>query len=262
MPFIFNKFSLKVFVIVILIVGIIIAVVLSGQRQSFKNFASQKGTTIALVPNWIVGEVNQKYEIQITINTGEDSITAAQIHLRYDPKKLEIIDIKSGSFLSAMVGNSIDSGIASALFITSPENPQKGFGNLGTLEVRLLDQEGSEIRFTQDSRITAAGKSSNSLETAIGTRLIGSSVFSDLQKRGIGEYPVPSAVVFLNPDPYVRDFWETPPPAPFEKAKTPSPAFSIEYIDYLFNLPLEEVKKLNQNLQNKASKYLENRAKK
>lgn len=103
--------KLWLIIISLLLVGILpLAIHLVGQRQEIRKKAAP-ATTLTVIPAANAKKVGDTFSIEITIDTGENQIVAVELHLSYDPTKLEAQTITNGPlFPNILTSGTIGAG--------------------------------------------------------------------------------------------------------------------------------------------------------
>lgn len=135
-----------------------------GQRQDIRKKASTAGVRLALIPAQITASANMEYTVVITINTGEEMVSAADLQLFFDPTKLEVQSISQGDFLPVvLVQGKVVNDTASMTLGSQPGEPKKGSGVLASLKIKSLGQT-TGITFSNATQVAAIGKTGNVVE--------------------------------------------------------------------------------------------------
>lgn len=100
------------------------------------------------------------YEVDILIDSGDNSITGGQLEISFDPKILKNVDIKPGAFLSnsSEGGKKIDEAngkITYTLLNRPGEKGVSGTGVLATITFSKTSKEETFLEFLPQTLITA-----------------------------------------------------------------------------------------------------------
>lgn len=119
---------------------------------SFKFSSDLKGNIL---------KVQDKFNIQVLISTGNNQTIGSQISVKFDPNKLKLNDITSGGFYenASIAGKSVDNsnGIGSISFLVEPgSNPVLGSGVLANLSFTAIGDGRTTINFDEPNTIVVA----------------------------------------------------------------------------------------------------------
>lgn len=111
-----NKKAFLVGFIILLLVAIPATLFLVQKQQELRTRA-EPATTIAFDPTTTTVGVNDTFTVNVAINTGANSVSTAEIHLTFDPAKLEATRIVAGSFMPHAIVESTPDNTAGRAFI-------------------------------------------------------------------------------------------------------------------------------------------------
>lgn len=126
-------------------------------------------TTLTFDPNEATKTVGETFTLSVTINTGSNSVSGAELHIQYDSSKLTAvsIDIADEPFLPlVLVDGTAAGGFAFITLGSQPDKPKKGTGTLATITFRATASTGGAptlVKFTTDTRIAGTGEIGNVL---------------------------------------------------------------------------------------------------
>lgn len=244
--------SWKFFALVILIIGVIGAVLLVQQRNNFLNFAGSPKVILNLVPNSIYLNKDESATVQVIINTQTTGVGTADIHLRFDPNIITVDQIKPGRFFPNLIKSEITQD--EAVISLSSDLPRNGLGILAELRIRSLVKAPSEIIFSKSTKVTPFNQTENALYQTYGTKIYDEA--SKVPKTAIGNTTIPEGVVYSDPDSFIRQLTEPRIEDAALKQQEIKPGFSSEYAKYLLSLPLQQINKLNKNLEKKVGEFI------
>lgn len=241
---------MKVLAVLALILGIIAAVFLTIQRQNFLNFASTPQVVLNIVPKTLYLEKDQSAVLRLIINTQDLGVTSSEVHLLYDPEVIAIDDIKPGSFLANVLDNKSGSGKITLLL--SSELPKKGIGILADIKIRSLVKAPSQIAFSPLTKVTASNYASNPKIESYGVRIFDNpaSVQTTIADN------IPEGVVYTDPESFIRSLTEEPEKSDQTINKSIKPGLSLEYAQYLLSLPIKQIQRLNEALEERTGKII------
>ncbi len=173
----YNSFFRHPIITYLLIALIIIAglgvVSLIGERLK----ASNNGTILALSPAAKTVRAGETFSLGITMNTNDDTVSAAELHLSYDPNAIQILSFIPGTPLPVvLVPETHLNGSVSVILGAQPTAPYKGAGLIGTLNLKILTSKQSSINFTSKTAVAALGKTTNALVSKTGTTIRGTAM--------------------------------------------------------------------------------------
>ena len=145
----------------ILLLGIVVGVFLIQFRQELRRRAAVAGVDFSLVPSKTTVSPNEKFTVDIVMNTNEFSVSATEIHVAFDANYLEAESIQESGFLPVVLppGPQVGSGTASIILGSLPSGPKKGTGTVATINFKALKASGgpTEIRFDSGTQTAALG---------------------------------------------------------------------------------------------------------
>jgi hypothetical protein len=108
------------------------------------------------------------------MNAGSETVSAAELHLTYDPTALEIQEFTPGAALSVViVPEKHENGEISVTLGAPPQHAFQGADIVGTLKVKILAAKQSTLTFTDATQVAALHKSTNTLTQATGSIITG-----------------------------------------------------------------------------------------
>ena len=131
------------------------------EEAAIPTAAPNAQTTLSISPEFLKLTNTSAQNIRIMVDTGENSISQAQIEISYDPKALTVTAVNNGSFFPGVqpVVNKIDQRRGRIEFAVSlPENQEgiKGTGQLAGISF----VPGPEASLSGQTRFTFLPKSS------------------------------------------------------------------------------------------------------
>lgn len=159
------------FAVLIMIVGLGVGLMFMQNSQDIRSKASNTSSVLALSPATKTATVGETFSIGATINTNEDTVSAAEFHLTYDPSAIQIIDFTPQTGLVVLVPETHANGTIAVTLGVPPTAPFKGAGIVGTWTVKALANKQSSIAFTSTTQVAALGKSTNALASTNGSTI-------------------------------------------------------------------------------------------
>ena len=217
------KKILLIIVFLLILAAIPLTILLVKQRQEIRQKAVP-ATTLYLDPATITTQPNDTFTVNVMIRTGENLVTAAELHFSFNSTYLEAQSIQNGSFLeNVLVPGTVDSGTASITLGSSPTEPKQTVGDvpavLAVLTFKALAETGSlnppstAIEFLNTTQVAAVGEGANNV-------LIGTQRADVTIGTGAGASPSPSTST--SPSPSTST---SPSPSP-DTSPSPSPSAS------------------------------------
>ena len=162
-----KKFFLIVSILLV-IVAIPVTVYLVSQRQELRKKAAP-ATTLSLVPASITKTVGSEFSMEVQIDTGDNQVIAAELHVSYDPTYLEATTITNGVlFPNVLTSGRVESGQAS-ITVGAPSNvqPVTGRGTVAVIQFKALAPSASPIslRFAESTLVSGLGEESTNVLT-------------------------------------------------------------------------------------------------
>lgn len=186
------KRLILIVIVFLLLLGIPATVYLVGQQQELRKKAAP-ATTLSLVPATATKKVGDIFALDITIDTGENRVVAAEIHLIFDPEKLEAQTITNSTlFPNILTSGVVDHGTASITVGASDvNNPINGKGTVAVVRLKALAQTDApvSVRFAQN---TYVGGLQERLNVLVGTTPGTISITRDLALANSTPSPTPT----------------------------------------------------------------------
>lgn len=124
-------------------------------------------TTLSLQPPTLTKAPNEIFSLNVGINTGDNRVSAAEIHLSFDPNKLRGKEFVKDEFLPILLVNgSVNNttGHASIIVGSDPASPKQGTGGVAKITFTALATTGSNpttVTFTDKTQVAAVGEPGN-----------------------------------------------------------------------------------------------------
>jgi len=171
-----------------------------NSSKEIRSKASLTGPTLALTPAQASGAIGETITVGITLTTDTDTVSAAQIHLTYDPSSVQITALTPGSILPVILHPAeIAPPNATMTLGVTPTAPFHGSGILGSLTVKILKNGSSNLQFASDTEVAVIGKATNALARSTGNTVMGGSnttIVGDLT--GDGKVTIVDYTLFMN----------------------------------------------------------------
>lgn len=161
-----GKAKWTAFLLLLLLLAIPVTVYVTMQQQETRSRAVP-ATTLSLSPTSLTKTVGDEVILNVSIDTGTNTVAAAEIYLQYDPAKLTALRIEkpTNPFLPVILGQgTIQNGVASIALGSELTTPKKGVGTLATITFRALAATGTratEVRFANNTLVGGIGEQTN-----------------------------------------------------------------------------------------------------
>lgn len=194
-----KKIIAGIVVLVLLITGLVGGVFLVRQRQELRKEAAP-ATSLSLTPAQTTAQIGETLSLSIAIDTAENKVTAADLRITYDSKKLTLTEFKPGTFLPVTLNEpKIDNnqGLATAVFGAQPANTPQGKGSLGTLVFQAKASGSVSVAFSAETEVSGMDEETNVLiarnPASITVQATGTVPPPGQQQVGVGSTPAPTA---------------------------------------------------------------------
>ena len=152
--------------------GFVAGFVLTKTSLELRSKATNTGPTLAIIPDSTSLTVGGSATLGISINTHEDTVSAAQLHLTYDPSSVQVLSFDPQTALPVVLEQaSFANGDITVTLGANPDQPLKGSAIIGNITIKLLTDTSSTISFAEDTIVAALGKDTNTLAGATGTQV-------------------------------------------------------------------------------------------
>ena len=113
-----------------------------------------------------------KQSFPIWIRTGTNTVSAVEMHLRYDPTYVTDVSIATGTFLPnpTILAQQINTDEGTVLFTLGTLSPRQGEGVIATLNITALSDESriTPIEFDPDTRVAGLEEEGDVLKGTTG----------------------------------------------------------------------------------------------
>lgn len=205
----------KVWLIIIslLLVGILpLAIQLVGQRQEIRKKAAP-ATTLTVIPAASAKKVGDTFSIEITIDTGENQVVAVELHLSYDPTKLEAQTITNGPlFPNILASGTIGAGETSiTVGAQDTKQPVKGTNTVAVIKFKAKAKTDSPTAIKLSPNTFVGGLGEGATNVLVGTTPATVTI-SEAQPQAMPS-PTPTITPILSPTPTSTVSAQISPPA-------------------------------------------------
>jgi len=149
----------------------------SGEATQASPTVSVAHSVLALSPNPVNVAQGGVGKVDVEINTSDNSVTAVQLELSYDPKAVRNVQIVPGAlFKSGVViinkNDPVTGRFTYAVGITPSQTPVKGTGVVATISFTAGTAQTSQLTLLPTSLVTARGVATSVLKSSTGTQII------------------------------------------------------------------------------------------
>lgn len=146
----------------LLLLGILpVSIYLVSRNQDIRKRAAP-ATTLAVTPATLTKKVGDTFSMEITIDTGENQVVAAELHVTFDPTKLEAQSITAGTlFSNILASGTVESGAASiTVGAANAKEPVKGRGVVAVIRFRAQAKTDSPtaVKLAQSTFVGGLGE--------------------------------------------------------------------------------------------------------
>lgn len=213
----------------LLVIGILPAgIYLVSTRQDIRKKAAP-ATTLRVTPTNLTKKVGDAFSMEITIDTGENQVVAAELHVTFDPTKLEAQTINNGSlFPNILASGAVEPGAASiTVGAANSKEPIRGTGTVAVLRFKALAKTDSPTAIKLASNTFVGGLGEGATNVLVGTTPATITITEAQPQTTPSPTPLPTEALTptLTPTPTSTVSAQTPlPTAPAASLTIVSPA--------------------------------------
>lgn len=114
--------------------------------------------------------VNQAFGLNLDLDTSTDQVSAAELHLTFDPTKLKVESFTASDTLVVLSEGEFDNdlGLAAITVGAQPNSPLTGKSTLAVLNFTPLVEGDTTVSYDAATQTASVGKTGNSLLDASG----------------------------------------------------------------------------------------------
>lgn len=159
-----------ILVSIFLLGAIPVGIYLVGQNQELRKKAAP-ATTLAITPATIQKNVGDEFSLEVTIDSGENQVVAAELHIVFDPSKLEMETISNGPlFPNILASGAIEGGTASiTVGAADVKQPIKGTGTVAVVKLKAIAKTDSPVAVKLASNTFVGGLGEGAVNVLVGT---------------------------------------------------------------------------------------------
>ncbi len=147
------------FLVLAFVLGVLVTAVQKPQELRRK---AAPATTLSFSPANLSVHPGDTFDVSILVETGENTISAADISISFDKNKLQGKSIVADDFLTnVLISGAIGDGKATITLGSPPTSPKKGNGKLATVIFRAKDSGTTQVSFTDATQIAGIGENTN-----------------------------------------------------------------------------------------------------
>lgn len=146
------------------------AIYFVGQNQEIRNKAAP-ATTLSIIPAISSKKTNDVFSLEITIDTGENQVVASELHISFDPTKLEAQTITNGPlFPNILASGTIESGLASiTVGAADAKQPVKGTSTVAIVKFKAIAKTESPTAIKLAPNTFVGGLGEGAVNVLMGT---------------------------------------------------------------------------------------------
>lgn len=167
----------------LLVIGILpAAIYLVNTRQDIRKKAAP-ATTLAITPASLAKKIDDTFSMEVVIDTGENQVVAAELHVTFDPTKLEAQTIANGTLLpNILASGSVEAGAATiTVGAKDTKAPLKGSGTIALLRLKALAKTDSPTAIKLASNTFVGGLGEGASNVLVGTTPATVTITEDVQ---------------------------------------------------------------------------------
>ena len=155
---------------------------------------STYAATLSVSPNTGVYTAGQTFSARVVVNTGSDSINAADGTLSFNPKEITVVSISKGSIFSLWTAEPSFSNSAGTITFSggSPSGYKGSGGTIITITFRAAAAGSPKVSFSSGSVLAADGRGTNVLTSMNGGSFT-------IAAAGAGTAPEPEVIEYVAP---------------------------------------------------------------
>ena len=206
------------------------AIYFVGQNQEIRKKAAP-ATTMAVAPASLSKKAGDVFTMEITIDTGENQVVAAELHITFDQTKLEAQTITNGSlFPNILASGTVEPGGASiTVGAADAKQPVRGTGTIATIKFLAKEKTDSPSSIKLGSNSFVGGLGEGATNVLAGTTPASVTITKD-QAQNTPTPPAkqdPAPQGTPTPTPTITALQATTS-AQIAQTPTPTPAPSVE----------------------------------
>lgn len=158
----------------LLLLGLVAALYLAKSSQEIRKKASYAQPSLSLIPTSASQSTGSLFNLAVSLNTGDETVSGVYLHLTYDPQVLEAQNIIPGQYLPVILKSGQTGGGSITLSVGSDAaHPQKGTGVIASASFKVIASKNTttQVNFASDTKVAAIGKKTNVLGNSTGSSI-------------------------------------------------------------------------------------------
>lgn len=149
--------------ILLLLIAVPVGVFYMRQQQDIRSRAAP-ATTLSFSPSTASKKQGDTFSLDVVVNTGSNTISAADLAINTDATKVKITGMTVGSFLTTtLVAETHTDSRAAVTLGSPPASPKQGTGTLATVTFVVVGANGSAQITFNGSQVAGIGEQGNVL---------------------------------------------------------------------------------------------------
>jgi hypothetical protein len=138
-------------------------------NQNPAQTAPQGNVSLMLDPASVDTTAGKTFSVAVNIDTKDDTVSATEVHLTFDPNYLEATSVKGGTFLPVLLQQNTGAGTAMIAVGSNPTDPKKGTGTVATVTFTAKKSGSTMISFDKATAVAAIHKTGTVLSSTTGS---------------------------------------------------------------------------------------------
>ncbi len=127
-----------------------------------KPVSKAAGVDFTINPQQVTVAPGGTFTVNVDMNTNNFLVSAAEVHLTFDPTKISVQSLQLGTMLPvALVPATIANGEVSFTVGAQPTTPATGSGTLATITFQAVSASTSTVSFANTTQVAAIGQTGN-----------------------------------------------------------------------------------------------------
>lgn len=152
--------------ILVVVIAIPVTIYLVSQRQEIRNKAAP-ATTLSISPATITKNVGDQFPLDVLIDSGKNQVVAVELHVRFDPEKLQAETITNGALFPNVLASGIVEPGAASITVGAPSTtkPVTGSGSVAVVRFKALAPASSpvSVAFAGNTFVSGIGEASTNV---------------------------------------------------------------------------------------------------
>lgn len=169
--------------IFVILIAIPITIYLVSQQQDIRKKASP-ATTLSLTPSSTTKKVGDDFSLEVTIDPGDNQVVATELHLTFDPDKLEAKTITNGALFPNVLASGLVAPGTASITVGAPSStkPVKKSGSVAVIRFKALATTTVPISIRFASTTFVGGLGEKATNILVGTNPANVTIVDDAKK--------------------------------------------------------------------------------